>query len=85
MEPALSGCVSFQSQLPKWLSLLDHLKSPSLGGGTIKPSSKFHKDGKLLQTMSRVDKINSNRKIKLFIVLKNTGELESFKDFICFF
>lgn len=46
---------------PKWLFLFGNLKSPSLGGGAVKLSSKFHKDGKLGQTMCRVYKINSNR------------------------
>lgn len=60
------------------LSLFGHLKSPRLRR-RHKVFPKFHKDGKLLQAMSRVYKTTSNRKIELFTVVKNTGGLKSFK------
>lgn len=55
------------------------------GRGAITLPSKFHRDGKRLQSTSRIYKINP----RYFIVLKNTGDLEissnDFKDFTFLF
>lgn len=55
----LGGSYSTVS-LPKCLFLVGNLKSPRRGG-IVKLFSKSHKEGKLLQTMSRIYKIDSNK------------------------